>query len=399
MPSSDERRVTRRDLLRASSVVGMASLAGCAEQALVSAPSPAPDTWPLANYGPRNTARSPDVSPPSTPTVERFSSTGAATSVVVGGTGETRRILVGGYDGVTAHHQDGTIAWRDDEGPTVAIRPNSRFCYVGGDELQARNLRDGTVQWSVDLPSRSYAIMPSSRGPFVPYNGGINAYDKDGNERYRISRGAGVGYAGVAIDDAVYVTDVGMTERLAPRGLLQQLQDKPPAARWRAEQGINFGQIPILGTDGVYVIDESMDDQKGGVVALDTEGSVRWHRSLGDYPLGAALGPQQLFVTMLDTGTSGDGERLYALDRADGTTNWTLSEFGREDGYYGDTVIAGGSLVVGGATPDRDGFIAAYSFEGERRWMREFESPTRDIAPVKHRIYAATEDGSLYVLS
>lgn len=128
MPSSDGTRVTRRDVLRASSILGIVSLAGCAEQELASS-TPVGDSWPLTHYDPRNTARSPNASPPRDPSVDRFPTTREATSLVVGGTGQTRRILVGGYNGLTAHHRDGSIAWRGHEANAVAIRPHSRICY------------------------------------------------------------------------------------------------------------------------------------------------------------------------------------------------------------------------------------------------------------------------------
>lgn len=398
MSSVVTEKATRRDLLRASATAGTVGLAGCLEESLASAPTPEPGTWPLARYGPRNTARTPDASPPTDPTVERFSTTGRATSIVVGGTGETRRIVVGGYDGLTAHRPNGTAVWEGRKADSLAVRPGSDVCYAGGETLRALTLSDGTVRWSTDPSSSPYGIVPSSRGPFVPFNGGIEAYDRDGDRRYRITRGEGFGNAGVAVADDVYVTDVGMVERLSSRGVLRRLRDKPPTAGWRVERGLRFGYVPIVDGGEMYVTNGDTNDSDGGVLALETDGNVRWNRSLGMIPLGGALGSGRLFVAMSHAGDS-DESRLYALRHTDGRTDWTVSDFDGDDGYYADLVVAGDRVLVGGGIRDDSGRVTAYTLDGDRQWRRRVDSEVQDIAPVDDRVYAVTKRGSLYVLS
>lgn len=398
MSSVVTEKATRRDLLRASATAGTVGLAGCLEESLASAPTPEPGTWPLVRYGPRNTARAPDASPPTDPTVEQFSTTGRATSIVVGGTGETRRIVVGGYHGLTAHRPDGTAVWEGRKADSVAVRPGSDVCYAAGETLRALTLTDGTVRWSTDPSAPSYGIVPSSRGPFVPFNGGIDMYDRDGDRRYRITRGEGFGNAGVAVADDVYVTDVGMVERLSSRGVLRRLRDEPPAAAWRVERGLGFGYVPIVDEGEMYVTNEGEHGSDGGVLALDTDGNVRWNRSLGWRPQGGALGPDRLFVAMSHSGDS-DESRLYALRRTDGTTDWTVSDFDGDDGYYADPVVAGDRVLVGDGILDDSGHVAAYTLDGDRQWRQRLDSEVWDIAPVGDRIYAVTKSGSLYVLS
>lgn len=397
MASVDTGGYTRRRLFRTASVASLAGIAGCLEEESPSGSSPASGTWPLERYGPRNTARAPDASAPTKPTVERAQTTGRATALVVAGSGEMRRVVVGGYEGLTAHHPDGTVAWRGREADTLSVRPGSGICYAGsGDAFRALTLADGTVHWSVELSGSPYGIVPSSRGPFVPFNGGIDAYDRDGNHRYRVRRGEGFGNAGVAVADAVYVTDVRMAERLSTRGVLRRLREKPPSAAWRVEREIGYGYVPIVDDGEVYVTNEGTSGTDGGVLALDADGAVRWNRSIGWRPQGAALGTDRLFVAMM---AGDDSDRLVALHRNDGTTDWAVSALGDGDGYYTTPVVAGDHVVVGGQAPSGGGYVAAYTRDGDRRWVQRTDTEVWNIAPVDNRVYAVTKGGSLYTFS
>ncbi|MFB6140337.1 MAG: PQQ-binding-like beta-propeller repeat protein [Halosimplex sp.] len=402
--------LTRRRLLRTGGVVGTGGVAGAAGATLVREPLPAaPDpqtgTWPLAHRGPRNTARIPRATPPDDPAVRTVSTTEDPTTLVVGGAGEVRRIVVGGYSRVAAHEPDGSVAWRGPESDALAIRPGLGQCYLAAADgsLREHALGDGRVRWETDLVHESvFSVVPTTDGLFVPFNGGIDAYDAEGEHRYTVSHGDGIGYAGVAIgdEDGVYVTDVGMVERLAPRSLLDELRGRPPPAEWRVEDGLSFSRAPIVEGDEVYVTHER-EGGRGGVVAADASGSVRWWRELGDRPVGAALGPERLFVGMGGRGSNGDDEtpdrpyRLYALDRGDGSTVWSTDP----SAYYADPVVAGETLLAREGTNGGEGRVRAFERDGQLRWTVDLDGNAMGIAPVRDRVYAVTDDGSLRVLS
>jgi hypothetical protein len=362
---------------------------------------PVPATWPFAHRGPSNRAYLPEADPPSDPHVESVPTAGTPRTIVVGSHQDTRRVLVGGLDGVAAHDPSGAVAWRASGGDAVAVRPDSDVCYVAGtDNLRAHDFGDGREIWTTASPG-GFAVVPSSRGPLLPYNGGVDAYDRDGNRRWRVNRGGGFGHAGVAIADAVYVTDVGMTERLSPRGRLRRFRGRPPAAAWRVERHLGFAATPVVDDDAgeVYVTDEEREG-RGGVVALTADGSIRWNRELGQSPAGATLGPDRLYVSMAVASDSNpDQSRLYALRRSDGRTDWSVESRGRDRGYYGGPALAGETLVVGGESPVGGGQVGAFSTRGDRRWTRRFDDPVWDVTPVADRVYAVTRDGRLHLLT
>lgn len=389
---------TRRAVLCATATAGGAGLAGClgAEVDLPAARPPEAGTWPLGRYGPRNTARTTTATPPHDPRVERVRTTTPATTVVVGGSGTGRRVLVGGFDDVTAHERDGAVAWRGPRADVAAVRPGSNRCYlVAGTELQCRRLTDGVLRWATDGRG-GFAVVPSERGPFVPYNGGIAAYDQEGALRYRVQRGDGVGHAGVAIAEGVYLADVGMVERLAPRGPVRRFRGRPPPAMWRVEREPVFPTTPVVEDEEVYVTGERRGNETG-VLSLTTDGAVRWSRSFRDYPTGAALGDDRLFVALDSDENARAG--LYALDRRDGATDWARPTPDDPAVGYGDVVVAGGSLLVGGARAAGDGFVRALTPAGDPRWTRPVEHPVTDVAPVGDRVYAVTRGGGLHVVS
>jgi outer membrane protein assembly factor BamB len=396
---------TRRALLRTGAVAGVVGLAGCLDDVPVDDPTladpvpPEPGTWPHSDYDAQHTAANRAASPPTDPSVETVASTDNAQTVVVGGHGDERRVLVGGYDGLTAHHPNGSVAWRAGEADAVAIRPGSGVCYAAGGSgpFRALALADGSRQWTTETPN-GFGVVPSTRGPFLPFNGGVDAYDRDGERRYRVARGEGFGHAGVALDDGVYVTDVGMVERLRPRSRLRAFRDRPPAAEWRVEESLGFGRTVAVADGTVFVVDQA-EGGTGGVLALDAEtGGVRWRRDLGYLPVDLAIGPERLFVAALvDRET--DENRLFALRRDDGATDWSVDEYGPESGYYVDPVVAGDSVLVGGKQVDRRaGFCQSFTLDGDERWTVEFETAVRSTAPVGDRVYAAT-DGRLAILS
>lgn len=397
---------TRRSLLRTGAVAGVAALAGCLgdvpldDQTLADPLSPEPETWPLPDYDAQHTAANRAASPPADPSVETVETVADAETVVVGGQGDERRVLVGGPEELAAHHPDGSVAWRGDGGTNVAVRPGSGVCYTAGgsDPLRARSLADGTQQWGTPGPF-AHGVVPSTRGPFLPFNGGVDAYDRDGERRYRVSRGEGVGEAGVALADGVYVTDVGMAERLRPRSRLRAFRGRPPTAEWRVEESLGFGRTVAVADGTVFVVDER-EGGTGGVLALDAEtGAVRWRRDLGYLPVGLAIGPERLFVGVLvDRET--DENRLFALRRDDGATDWSVDEYGPESGYYGESVVAGDRVLVGGKQVDRRaGFCQSFTLDGDEQWTVEFETAVRSIAPVGDRVYVATTGGTLATLS
>jgi outer membrane protein assembly factor BamB len=397
---------TRRSLLRASAVAGTAGLAGClgdsplADSPLADPIPPAPDTWPLANYDPQQTAANRDAGPPTDPAVETFDSTGDASTVVVGGQGDERRVVVGGYDRLTAHRPDGSVAWRAGDADEVAIRPGSDVCYATGGNapFRALSLADGSRQWTTEAPN-GFTVVPSTHGPFLPFNGGIDAYDREGTHRYRVARGDGLGHAGVALADTVYVTDVGMAERLRPRGTIREFRERPPAAEWRVERSLGYCRTVAVADGTVFLTDERTDGT-GGVLALDAAtGGVQWRRDLGQRPDGLAVGPERLFLAMsIDRET--EENLLFALRRDDGTTDWQAAEYGPDSGYYADPVVAGDSVLVGGKQVDRRaGFLQSFTLAGDEQWTVEFETAVRAVAPVEGRLYVATDEGRLAILS
>lgn len=276
----------------------------------------------------------------------------------------------------------------------MAIYPGEGVCYTDQPEsatLRSHSLLDGTLQWETEHRVTAYAIVPSSEGPFVSGNCGLEAFDLDGNQRYWAQSDRGCGPAGIAIADAVYFTDVHRVQRFKRRSLWRSegFMDQPPAAEWVATEHIDFGAVPAVDDGDVFVADEAVENRTmtGGVVGLDESGTVRWYRELGWEPAGMAIGPERVFVAMW-TIDDDDTPRhaFHALRRADGETEWDLDP----DGLYRHPKLAGDTLLLAESTPEQRGRLHGLTPEGEFLWTVSFDADLWDFAPVGDRIYAVT---------
>lgn len=402
--------LTRRTLLRGGAGAGaVAGLGGVGAWALYdpelpTAPEPDSGTWPLQRHGPGNTARNPNADPPASPSVRSVDVPGRPQNVVVGGSTE-RYVLVGGWDGVSAHRPDGAVVWEETaDGPVVAVRPGTDIAY-STQNFRSFALSDGESRWRTDREGRS--IVPISNGTLVPFIDGVGAFDSDGNRRYYLDPGGDQWAAGAAVADGVYLTDYASVVRLRPPRFLENLRGKPPSVAWRTRLESDVVGTPAVDDGEVYVPDESLEGYgaTGGVVSFTTDGSHRWSRSLGTRNHGLAVGPDRVYVSMEINGVDGVDDRLYALRRSDGSTAWTRAD----GGDYEDPVVAGDTLLAAGNADDNTGVLRALTLDGEHRWTVELtdmpasaeqgdERAVTGVAPVGDRVYAVSVDGRLHVL-
>jgi outer membrane protein assembly factor BamB len=127
----------------------------------------------------------------------------------------------------------------------------------------------------------------------------------------------------VAADGTVYVKTFGLLQGYDPSGKL----------KWRSPKGVfvDFDSLPVVGKDGTVYLRESMMRFKDapdlfgtndGIVALRTDGSVKWRASIKDANRGG--GPDSKFS--LD-----DHDTLYCTVGSDFLSQKTLVAIG-EDG-------------------------------------------------------------------
>lgn len=375
-------------------VVGSVGFGLLYEPQTPSARSPGPETWPLARFGPRNTASDPLASPPTAPDVRSVPTASDPRTLVAAGRGADMRVLVGGPGSLRAHGADGTRKWTGDGRTVVGIRPLTNVGYaVGGGPLRSFDVRDGRIRWE-SVRETGLGLVPTERGLLVPFDGGVAVYDRDGDERYRFSPGRDPGEATVAVDDGLFVGRSGGVFRLRPRGLVRSLRGRPPAVAWAVERSRRPLRTVALDDLDVFVSEGSAGRRSGGgLVRLSRAGQRLWSRRLATSPGGFAVGEDRLFVA-----TSGDDtapSALVALSRTDGATEWVQ----RGGSSYTPPVLAGNLVVVGTGLPDGSGVVRALDRDGRAVWTAGTSTPVRSVVPAAERCYAVTDGGRLYVLS
>ncbi|WP_436907921.1 outer membrane protein assembly factor BamB family protein [Halosimplex marinum] len=179
----------------------------------------------------------------------------------------------------------------------------------------------------------------------------------------------------------------------ADEGSLYAVSTADGTREWEHVLGNNV-QDPTVRGDTVYA------GGAEGVVALSAAGEQRWFAELPE-----AVAVSGLAVTDDAVYVASVGNRLYALDRADGSRRWTFWQ--EQTNFYGPAVD-GGTVYAGcnqgSYVTDDEEWGAAYAVDaatGDRRWRREFDRPVECAATVADEVVyvgshaLSTADGSV----
>ena len=409
---------SRRALLAgAAGLIAAGGLAETIHLGPITAPEPAPDTWPQVRYGPANTAGNPDAVIPEEPTIDWQAvalPSSNDTCVVVG----PDTVYLGGAGVAAFQRADGSKRWR-------AEAPGHFLSLVGGTLFGASRstppgvdagtigpvaieVADGSLRWQADEQRRIYHLLASDGAVYVGDHGRLLAFDsKTGRRRWSIARG----YDAETFPMVHRGTLYGGLERLVrfePRSLLDLTTLSGPAMRWETDYFDEMGP-PTAVTDrivfGSYQTHPTRRDP--ALVAFDTEtGEQRWgvfeqkpEDEFFQVSTPAVVGIDG-FVGLRG---SGDDHRRYAIAKVtltDGVVRW---ERALDQRVW--QVAAGKERVVIGTAVPQDhpeapkGSVRAYDRgNGREQWRIPTESPVGSLALADGTVFASTVRGGLLAL-
>ena len=231
------------------------------------------------------------------------------------------------------------------------------------------------------------------------YAGGV-AQDEDGNTYLALGASGSVNG-----EDAFGEMDVALVKK-APDGSTLWTRQFGTAATERP-YGLSLdseGNLIVAGYTGGNL--DGMHPYNGGddafVAKFDADGTEQWSLQFGDpvaadRAYGLAVAPDdQIYVAgytkgALNGANAGDKDVILAQVSPQGSLNWTaqFGGAGEDKGYalsVGDdgTIylagVAGSGTAFGTPMGDLDGFLAAYSPEGDQQWVEQFGSSGWDEA-------------------
>lgn len=262
-----------------------------------------------------------------------------------------RSVAYGAGIGVEARDvTDGELRWVYDTDDNVECGPalGCGTVYVSTlNETLALDRDDGTLHWESDV-----GLHTQSNGPVVHDGavylaaGDLVALDAESGDE--LWSGSTEGRcSGVAVDDRAYVTTHGNESgAVAAHGLATGDE------QWETTDVGNPYAPPALGPDHVYVVSKPAD-----VYAVSrSDGTVEWHRSLGDTTYSPpAVADGRVFTP------AGNGSHVRAFDAASGDLLWRF-----ETGVgQGAPVVIDDAVLV---TSANDGCYLLDVETGERLW-------------------------------
>lgn len=149
---------------------------------------------------------------------------------------------------------------------------------------------------------------------------------------------------------------------------------------------------PVVAGDSLYVVRRirfgTMVEDPGGhaLQARDAAtGDLRWSVDLPKRPTPPAVWGDAALVASRN-------DRLYAVDRGDGTERWTRAFAGNVD----DLVPVGDrAYVVVAASASRNAELHALASDGTTTWSRSFDDDVESVAAGPDRVYAGLADGTV----
>ncbi|WKX10973.1 PQQ-binding-like beta-propeller repeat protein [Streptomyces sp. NL15-2K] len=182
-------------------------------------------------------------------------------------------------------------------------------------------------------------------------SGTVRAVSGEGEELWRVRLQGGGASTPVVTSDAVFCTTWGGDEE-TPRSLLCAVDLEGQLLWSRNLEG--YASVPVLAGDGVVVGTGTSD--AGEIRAYSDDGSEQWRRTT---PAGVTTDPL-VADGVVYAGTYGD--RLVALDAADGTVLWSVPA-GAD--VNSPALVGGKTLVTTSGTESR---LHGFDLDGNRIW-------------------------------
>ena len=409
---------SRRALLAgAAGLIAAGGLAETVHLGPVTAPEPAPDTWPQVRYGPANTAGNPGAVVPEEPSIDWQTVAlplSHDTSVVVG----PDTVYLGGAGVAAFQRPDGSRRWR-------AEAPGHFLSLVGGTLFGASRstppgfepgtigpvaieVADGSFHWQADGQTMIYHILAGDDAIYVGDHGRLLAFDRQtGRQRWAVTRG----YDAETFPMLHRGTLYGGLERLVrleSRSLLDLTTLSGPSMRWETDYFDEMGPPTAVADRIVFGSYQSHPTRRDpALVAFDIEtGEQRWG-VFDPEPEDEFFQVSTPAVVGIDgfVGIRGEGDdhRRYGLARValtDGSVRWERAL----DQRVWQVAVGKERVVIGTAVP-RDhpeapkGSVRAYDrAKGRERWRVPTESPVGSLALVDGTVFASTVRGGLLAL-
>lgn len=284
----------------------------------------ADEEWPQYQYDAHNSGYSAANTAPSDWVDEKWRTAieGDPTAPIV----KDGTVLIGAdgdQSGVYAFDtDDGSELWQFDEPEYVSYPPaiSGETVYVNGDTLYALDTTDGSVKWTNDNANWVSQPVVVDDMLYVAQRNSVTAVNTtDGTEAWSteifdqtFTFQIGVERGTVVCVSTAQFTNEENSEWPADKVVAVDAGDG--SVNWETEMNESSPAEPTLQADTVYVATDN-------VVAIDIEGGTeRWRRDISSrYSLAVPSSTASDAVYVV-----GDDETLYALDRSDGTTQWTI---------------------------------------------------------------------------
>jgi len=395
---------SRRDALKALALGSAGVLAGGAARYGAWSPDvhqPADGTWPQPRYGPRNTAHSPDASPPTDApeVVARHEVSDAVLSVRVG----AERTYAGTEHAVWAFDRDGErgSAWSQSaDARQLAVGPDA---VIAGGRGQVAGLapESGEVLWQHDTETHVRSVLAGERTAYVGGYDELAAFDATtGRRRWRLStkRDTRPGFDGdgrllVAGDgaDAVHAYD--------PRSDAEGVLANAPTRTWTATEASGATYPVVTESGGLFVGKLGCPDTYPcGVVALRGDGTADWTAEPGPNLQHPAFDGERVYVASARFGDE-DGvsyrhdATLHALDAETGDELWAFQRGER----FASPIVADGTVYVAGEGSPNGNLHALDAETGDRLWTHDANGANAVVA-VEDALVVGTADGRVLEL-
>lgn len=385
--------------------------------------------WPLVNHDTRNTGYNPRASGPANDPRVRWRTRRFDADYPVGGyllqptpvvVGD--QVFVGGDELSALRVADGTERWSvtgdDDETFNGTAFADGRI-YVTTSRNDAPGIAvfDATGErgWARELPVR-YAHPPTVVGEtvYVPTYDSLLALDRSsGRRRWQFGNTSFVSAQPAATDDALYaaIGMQGLFARERRQDLLAVLSNGPPDVRWQYEPGQRAYPSPAVGDDHVFV-PETQEwhpepiEEEARLTAFTLDGEQRWDEQGGTSGTSPVVADGTVFykcsintekVDMGEYVTRRSDAKVTAHDASDGTARWRRT-FENLGGWQISPVSDGDRLYVPlyDNVDEKPILIASDAATGETQWRFDLDAPAYHLALAGETLYVTTDDGHLY---
>ncbi len=382
-----------------------------------------PDGWPLVGQNSRNTGFNPNASPPtSSPTVAwRVSFDDGDVTAGYGlfprpavADGE---VYLGGRELTAFDLRDGSASWRRNaEKPVLgaAVDDERIYCQSWADntsaELAAFDVSSGEEVWRTG-GSWEYLSPPVVRDETVVVStwNSLVTVDEDGTERWSKTLGNNLTVVPTIAGDHVYQLDD--SRRLGKYPLSGDLLGGSPDATWTADNRRSVSEAPAVSDGSVYVgefiswyPDEDRNDAR--VVSFGTDGTERWSREVGAMAASPAVADGTVYALtgvhqeIVNQGGYVEMRRdgvVRAFDADDGTERWKLTypDFGN---WRIAPVVADGVCYVALRDDVSDDQKLVAVRDGTELWSRPLPAPAYHLAAVGDTLLASLADGNVLAL-